>query len=149
MYNPIQGRTVAYETYRTGAGNPYASGYVRETRWVSGDRTDPEKEELEQLGSRMINREPDIPDGAQGLVDDPPYIDNDEHWEGTLKRPDSDIKDILITGTVRLPFGLSSFLIRGCVPDSIGFHNPILGFPPLTTSISPDQVSRDHTKSEY
>ena len=132
MYDPIQERTVVYETYRTDAENPYASGYVRETRWVSGDGADP----LEQLGPDVIDREPGIPDGSQGPVNNPPHIDNDEHWANTVKRPDSDIKDILITGAVRLPFSLSSLLIRACVPDSIGLWNPILGFLPLATSIS-------------
>ena len=111
---------MVYETYRADAENPYASGYVRETRSASSDRADPEEEELERLGSEIINHEPDIPDETQGLVNNPLYIDNDEHWAEAVKPPDSNIKDILIIGKVRLPFGLSSLLIRACVPDSTG-----------------------------
>ena len=135
MHDPIQDRTVVYETYQADAEKPYASGYIPETRWVSGYRAGPEEEELERLGSEIINDEPDTPDETQGLADNQQYIDNDEHWAGEVKHPDSGIKDILITGRVRLPFSLSSLLIRACVPDSAGFWNPILGFPPLATSI--------------
>ena len=108
MHDPIQDRTVVYETYQADAEKPYASGYVPETRWVSGDRADREEEELERLGSEIINHEPDTADETQGFVGAPQYIDSDEHWADAVKQPDSGIKDILITGRVRRPFSLSS-----------------------------------------
>jgi len=120
VHDPIQDRTVVYETYHADAEKPYASGYVPEMRWVSGGRAGPGEEELERLGSEIINREPDTPDETQGLVYNPQYIDNDEHWADAVKQPDFGIKDILITGRVRLPCSSSSLLIRACVPDSIG-----------------------------
>jgi len=120
VHDPIKDRTVVYETYQADAEKPYASGYIPEIRWVSVDRAGPEEEELERLGSEIINREPDTPDETQGLVNNPQYIDNDEHWADVVKQPDFGIKDILITGRVRLPFSLSSLLIRACVPDGAG-----------------------------
>ena len=97
MYDPIRDRTVVYETYQADAERPYASGYVPETRWVPVDRAGPE----EELEREIINCEPDTPDETQGLVNNPQYIDNDEHWADAVKQPDFGIKDILITGRVR------------------------------------------------
>ena len=120
MHDPIQDRTVVYETCQADPEKPYASGYVPEKRWVSCGRADPEEEKLERLESEIVNREPDTADETQGWVNNPQYIDNDGHWADVVKQPDSGIKDILITGRVRRPFSLSSLLIRACVPDGAG-----------------------------
>ena len=94
---------MVYDTYRTDTEHPYASGYVHEGRWVSGDRVDSEEEELEQLAAEIINNGPDIQDETQGLVDNPSYIDDDE-WQDTVEHRHSGIGDIMITGTVRPAF---------------------------------------------
>jgi len=91
-----------YQTYRVGAENPYASGYVQGMRWIPGDRAHSEEEELERIEAEIIN-EPVIPDETQGLVNDPSYIDGDEYRD-TVEHLDSGIRDIIITGTVRLAF---------------------------------------------
>ena len=119
-------------------------------RWVSPDRADPEEEKLEQLGAEIINDEPEIPDETQGLVDNPSYIDNDDQWSDTAEHLDSDIRDIIITGKVRLAFspwspdpGFASLSALGCGVRNLGFH-------PLPCLVRfPDQVSRDYTKNEY
>lgn len=127
---------MVYQTYRVGAENPYASGFVQETRWVSGDAVDSDDlgdsddEELEQPRAEIINNEPGIPDETQGLDNNPSYIDDDE-VEDTVKHRDSGIRDIMITGMVRLVFISRSPLIRACVPTSIGMWSPTPGFPPL------------------
>lgn len=135
MYDPIEDHRTVYETYRTGFENPYASGYVRERRWVLDSETDLE-EELEQLQSGIVTGEPDAPDETQGLANSPLYIDEDERLSDTVEHLDSDIRDILITGTVRPAFSSSSLLIRACVPDSIGLWNPIPGFTSLAIPVS-------------
>ena len=99
IYNTDGDLETEYQTYRTGAENPYISGYEPEERWITG-----EGEELEQPGAQITN----VPVEAQGLVNDPSYIDEDDEWEDTVEHRDSGIKDIILTGTVRLAFNPSS-----------------------------------------
>lgn len=129
-----------YETYRPGAENPYTSGFVQETRWVSDDGAESD-DELEQLQDEIINDEPDTPDETQGLVNNPSYIDSDD-WEDTVEHRDSGIRDIVITGTVRFTFISYPPLIRACVPISIGMWSPT---PGVSTPCHAPIVSR--TKS--
>ncbi|KAF9648741.1 hypothetical protein BDM02DRAFT_3186850 [Thelephora ganbajun] len=98
-YDPTEDHSAVYQTYRVDAKNPYASGHVPETRWVSDDGADSEEEELEQLEAEITNNEPDIPDETQGLVNNPSYIDDDDQWEDTVEHRDSGIRDIIVTGT--------------------------------------------------
>lgn len=111
-----------YQTYRTNTENPYASGYVREMRWVPGNTSDSEDE---------TEIEPETPDETQGLVNNPTYIDDDDEWEDTAEHLDSDIRDIIITGTVRLAFNPWSLPMRALRPCQPGVWSPTLGFPPL------------------
>lgn len=94
---------MVYQTYRTNAEKPYASGYVPEGRWIPGNGPNPGEAELEQLRTQYINY-PVAQDETQGLVNNPTYIDNDDEWEDTAEHLDSGIRDIMITGTVRLEF---------------------------------------------
>ena len=75
--DPVYSDQTVYETYRTGAENPYVSGFVPEVRWVAGNEANPEEDELMQLEAEITNNEPDSPDETQGLVNNPSYIDND------------------------------------------------------------------------
>ena len=105
MYDPIEDHTAVYETYRTDAESPYASGYVHGTGSVSSDEFDSYEENLEQFQAEIINREQDTSDETQGLANSPSYIDDDDSADGVEHR-DSGIRDIMITGTVRLAFSL-------------------------------------------
>lgn len=134
VYDPIEDHTAVYETYRTDAENPYASGYIREMRWVPGERADLEEDELEQPETEIGDNEPDDPDETQGLANNPSYIDDDDQLVDTVEQLDSDIRDIIITGRVRPAFSSWSLLIRAWVPVSTGLWSPILGFPPLAMS---------------
>jgi len=69
----------------------------------SDDRVNPEEDKLAQLAAQITNKEPEShPDETQGLVNNPSYIDNDDQWEGAVEHLSSGIRDIVITGKVRL-----------------------------------------------
>lgn len=107
IYNPDEDLTSVYETYRTDAEHPYVSGYVPETE--SDDEVDSESSEeasedtSEELQAETDDNEPDIREETQGLENDQLYVDEDG-WEDTVEHSDSGIRDIIITGTVRLQF---------------------------------------------
>lgn len=116
IFDTVQSLQMEYQTYRTGVENPYASGYVQEPYWFSDDRVDPEEEELARLEAQITHNEPESQDETQGLVDNPSYIDNDDQWHDTVEHRSSGIKDIIITGTVRLIFNYYSLPIRALCP---------------------------------
>ena len=104
IYDPNDSLLAVYQTYRTDAENPYASGHVQEMRWCSDHRANPEEEVLAQLEAQITNKVSESPDETQGLVNNPSYIDNDDRWDDKVEHLDSGIRDIIITGTVRLAF---------------------------------------------
>ena len=104
MYDPIEDHTAVYETYRTDAEYPYASGYTHGTGSVSSDEPDSDEDNLEKFQAEIINREPDTSDETQGLANSPSYIDDDDNLVDTVEHLDSGIRDIMITGTVCLAF---------------------------------------------
>ena len=108
VYDGSEERELTYETYRIDAENPYVSGYVPETGWVSSDGNHA-GEGLRQVEVEVANGEPDSPDEIQRLANNPTYFDDDKHWTDGVEHQDSGIRDIIVTGTVRFAFNFYSF----------------------------------------
>lgn len=64
---------------------------------------------LEEPGAEVVDEEPSIPDETQGLVNNPTYVDDDDHWQDVVQHRYSGIHDIIVTGTVRLEFSSLPF----------------------------------------
>lgn len=114
-----------YDTYRTDARHPYVSGYDPETHWFeetdsseedseepeaevvesepgSSDEADPLEEESEEPEAEIVDNKPGPSDETHGLPDDPEYVDEGDQWHDTAEYRYSGIRDIIVTGTVRL-----------------------------------------------
>lgn len=151
IYDPIASCERVYQTYRTDAENPYASGFVQESYLSSDDRVNPEEDKLAQLAAQITNKEPEpYPDETQGLVDSPSYIDNDDQPEDAVEHLSSGIRDIVITGRVRLAHNSHSLPMWALCPcRQWAVESDIWVSTPCDALSVFGAKSRYYTRSEY